>query len=514
MRSPPRIACLFVPDFRLQVALQELGGEPEGGLALVDPEDGRRLIAAASDGARTDGVRRGMTSIAATAVAPELVVRELDRAALAAAHERLEAAVRSVTPTFETTGAGVLYASFQGLARRYPKTGEGGFGDDLRQAVRRLDLPVRVGIAGTRFCARAAAVMEGRLRGYRGTIQVASGWEASFLAPLPVRLLPDAKELIEALERLGIRTLGAFAKLPPAGVARRFGEAGTALHRLAGGEDRGTLVPAPEPRRHTVTVHAEYPVVQAEALRFLLRRPLEQLIGRLDGEGLATRCLDWTLTVEGADAPRTMRTWSAAASGSIRLWTDLVKVELDRLQCRGGVLSVTLEAMEVEERPVAQERLTGPRSAPPGALAMTLAHLAAELGPEGYGTRAPAPSVWPEAREEGARYVASPPRRRREPDPIVPDRARDGELATAFRRVSPPEPVRVDLEGGRLAAFRHRGGRMRIRKTRGPWDVSTDWWRPGGGQARRYFQVEGRDGIAQIFFDGSRREWFLAGWLD
>ena len=512
MPSPPRIACVFVPDFRLQVALQELGGEPEGGLALVDPDDGRRLIVAASEGARTDGVRRSMTSIAAAAIAPALVVRPIDHVALAEAHERLEEAIRSVTPTFETTGAGVVYASFAGLGRHYLETGEGGFLDDLRQAVMRLDLPVRVSLAGTRFCARAAAVMEGRIPGHKRSIQVAPGREQSFLSRLSVRLLPDAGDLIAALERLGIHSLGAFAELPAAGIVRRFGESGVALHRLAGGYDRDTLICAVEARRHTVTVHAEYPVVQAEALRFLLRRPLEQLIGRLDGEGLATRCLEWTLTVEGGD-PVTMQTWSAAPSGSLPLWTDLVKIELDRLRCKGGVLSVALEALETEPRPASQERLVGPRSAPPGALAMTLAHLAAELGPDGYGTVAPTPALWPEEREVPAPFVAVPSRRA-VADPVVPDRARPGELASAFRRSSPPEPLKVELEGPDIVAFRHRGGRVRVRKTLGPWDVSTAWWKEGGGAARRYFQVEGRDGVAQIFFEPKARQWFLAGWLD
>jgi protein ImuB len=501
-----------VPDFRLQVALQELGGEPEGGLALVDPDDGRRLIVAASEGARIDGVRRSMTSIAASAVAPELVVREIDRGALAAAHERLEEAVRSITPTFETTGAGVIYASFAGLHRRYAEAGEGGFLDDLRQAVMRLDLPVRVGMAGTRFCARAAAVMEGRIPGFKTAVRVEQGRERSFLSRLSVRLLPAAGDLIEALDRLGIHTLGMFAALPAAGVVRRFGPEGAALHRLACGDDRKTLICAVEARRHTVTVHAEYPVVQAEALRFLLRRPLEQLIGQLDGEGMATRCLEWTLQVEGED-PMTLQTWSAAPSGSVALWTDLVKIELDRLHCKAGVLSVTLEALEIEPRPTSQERLVGPRSAPPGALAMTTAHLAAELGPEGYGALIPRPSSWPEEREEAVPFVAVPPRRS-EPAPIVSDRARKGELASAFRRSSPPELVRVELEGSVIAAFRYRGGRMRVRKVLGPWDVSTDWWAPGGGRARRYFQVEGRDGIAQIYFEPRARQWFLAGWLD
>ena len=38
-----------------------------------------------------------------------------------------------------------------------------------------------------------------------------------------IELLPDALDEIDALKRLGVRTLGAFAALPPGGVARRFG---------------------------------------------------------------------------------------------------------------------------------------------------------------------------------------------------------------------------------------------------------------------------------------------------
>jgi len=502
-----------VPDFRLQATLQQLGGDPVGGLALVDPEDGRRLIVAASPGARLDGVRRGMTATAAAAVAPELTVRELEPAALAAAHLRLEEAVRSVAPVFETTGGGVLYTSFSGLGTLYAQEGEGGFLDDLREVAKELGLPVRVGMAGTRFCARAAAVMEGKLPGRgRAPVQVEPGAERSFLAPLPVELLPDALDVIEALERLGVHDLGGFAELPPDGVVRRLGQRGLALQRLARGEDRATLIPAPEARQFTVQVSAEYPVVQAEALRFLLRRPMERLVGGLDGEGLATRCLRWTMQLEGAE-PVTGRTWSASPSASRKLWGDLLAVELERLQLPGGVLSVELEAEDVAPGTSAQERLTGPRAAPPGAMSLTLAHLAAELGPDGFGTLEPRPSPWAEEREKLQPFE---PRELmpKESEAWVPDRARRGELTTAFRRVSPPEPIRVDLRGERIVAFRHAGGRLWAERVLGPWDVSTAWWEEGGGRGRRCYQVEASGAVAHLFFEPTSEGWFLAGWLD
>jgi len=60
------------------------------------------------------------------------------------------------------------------------------------------------------------------------------------LAPHPVALLRRRAEtvaLVEPLERLGIATLGALAKLPRAAVADRFGRPGLLAHDLASGLD-------------------------------------------------------------------------------------------------------------------------------------------------------------------------------------------------------------------------------------------------------------------------------------
>ena len=494
--------------------MQQIGQEPEGGLALVDPEDGRRLIVAASPAARLDGVRRGMSAIAAGSIAPELVVREVDIVALAVAHRSLEDAIRSVTPTFETTGGGVVYAAFDGLERTYLQEGEGGFLDELRQVVQRLGLPARVGMAGTRFAARAAAVLQGKLPAFGpAPVLVPAGEEAAFLAPLPIELLPDALDEITALKRLAVRTLGAFAALPAGGVARRFGLKGTVLHRLARGLDRNTLVPCTEPRAWTVTTAAEYPIVQTEALRFLLKEPLARLVGALDGEGRACGVLAWRLVIDGEE-PLELLTRSAAPSGSFRLWMDLVKVELERLVLPGGVLSVTLEAREVGPRPAEQERLTGPRAAPPGALSLTLAHLAAELGPDDFGVLLPRPAVFPEERSELAVQGGLHPSGRRlaPSESPVPDVARRGELPGAFRRVEPPERIELELRAGRPTGFRHRGGWLAAERSVGPWESSTGWWQEE--RTRRTWQLQGRGAVAQVSFDPDRAGWFLEGWLD
>jgi protein ImuB len=108
-----------------------------------------------------------------------------------------------------------------------------------------VPVPARYGVAPSRFAAVAAATHARARRPF-----VVSGGRAeaaAFLAPMPVALLrarPALAELPEALERLGIRTLGDVAALAPATLADRFGRAGVEAHQLAGGED-GPLRPRP-----------------------------------------------------------------------------------------------------------------------------------------------------------------------------------------------------------------------------------------------------------------------------
>jgi protein ImuB len=68
-----------------------------------------------------------------------------------------------------------------------------------------------------------------------------------FLAGMPVALLrarPALAELPEALERLGVATLGELAAVPAASLSDRFGRAGLLAHELSCGGD-GALRPRP-----------------------------------------------------------------------------------------------------------------------------------------------------------------------------------------------------------------------------------------------------------------------------
>ena len=101
-------------------------------------------------------------------------------------------------------------------------------------------------------------------RGFKGTTAVPAGKEAQRLGGLPLEALLDRfeissqnkaggkafergrealrKQMLDTLERWGVRDFRALALLPEHALVSRLGEAGARLRRLARGEGMRTLV--------------------------------------------------------------------------------------------------------------------------------------------------------------------------------------------------------------------------------------------------------------------------------
>ncbi len=168
-----------------------------------------------------------------------------------AAAERTEVVVRAleaIGAAVESERSGEAFFAVGGLRGIHGGDRAGvlaAAGEALRGALG-ADPEPRIGVAPTRLAAFAAARLAG------GTCVEASGLHA-FLAPLRVAILPhrlgapaaESEALALALERLGIATLGALARLSPDQVADRFGPLGLRALRLARGEDEPLRPRAP-----------------------------------------------------------------------------------------------------------------------------------------------------------------------------------------------------------------------------------------------------------------------------
>jgi protein ImuB len=217
----------------------------------------------------------------ALARCPALRLVRSDPAAVAELWDGLLARLEGIGAAVESERPGEAFFEVDGLLGIH-----GGAVDGVIAAAREAAaMPVRVAVAPNRFAAFVAAG-----RGVRIPRPVSgSGDEAivprralrRFLAPLPVATLvarlgeSDAGEMVAALKRLGLGTLGKLAALSPDQVADRFGPVGLRAHRLARGED--TPLRPREPREE-LAAEIELPEGAAGAQ---LGRALELLVDRL-----------------------------------------------------------------------------------------------------------------------------------------------------------------------------------------------------------------------------------------
>ena len=234
------IACVLLPRFQLTIAAGDRTELLRTPVAIAPEPRGVQQVGEVSLAAEAFGVHPGMRLGEALARCPRLTLLPPDPAGVADSWERLLVRLESIGAAVEPERPGLVCFDARGLLRIH-----GGIEGVLSAARRALKVPARFGVAPSRFAAVAAAT-KARVR----RPAIVSGTRAqarAYLAPLPVALLrarPALVDLPEALERLGVGTLGELAGLPLAALADRFGTVGLLAHELASGGD-GALRPRP-----------------------------------------------------------------------------------------------------------------------------------------------------------------------------------------------------------------------------------------------------------------------------
>ena len=272
------VACVLIPRFALRVAS---GNRLDGPAALAPAPGERQAVGEVSRAAEAQGVCAGMPLGEALARCPSLQLIPADPARAAERWEGLLGRLEGIGAAVESERAGEAFFAVDGLLALHGSESAGVLAA-AREAAR---APVRIAAAPNRFTAFLAASRGSRLPrsvGANGEAIVPAGALRGFLAPISVAALGarlgserQASELIGALKRLGLGTLGKLAALPSDQVADRFGALGLKALRLARGED-APLRPR-EPHEELAT-EIELPDGTAGAQ---LDRALQLLVDRL-----------------------------------------------------------------------------------------------------------------------------------------------------------------------------------------------------------------------------------------
>ena len=196
------------------------------------------------------------------------------------AHAALLDCATAFSPRVENMPPGTVVFDVQGLERLFGSYSK--IASKVAGEVRTRGLEANVALASNVAAAICAA------RGFGGITVLNHGTEAKRLCDLPLAVLSPSPEILKTLERWGIRTLGAFAKLPAVNVSERLGQEGVQLHKLARGAGSRPLVPHVDPIRFVDVMELDYEIGTIEPLTFILSRMLDGIGARLRSRNLAT----------------------------------------------------------------------------------------------------------------------------------------------------------------------------------------------------------------------------------
>jgi protein ImuB len=402
--------------------------------------------------------------------------------------EKLLRLAQEFSPLVEQTAADTVALDADGLERIH------GLPQQIAAALARRaaerGLQASVAIAANLDTAVNAA------RGFAGVSVIPYGDEAKYLGSLPLTLLSTTPEMLETLERWGIRRFRDLAALPELGLAERLGPEGLRLHELARGAGDRPLVPVAEPVHFEEEAELEYPVELLEPLLFVLAGLLSGLRARLVSHGLATNELRLRLKLENrGEHIRTLR--FPVPMLDTKAFLKLLDLDLGAHPPPSPVVKVWLEAEPAKPR-AAQTGLFIPLAPEPEKLELTLARLLGLVGdgnvgsPELLDTHRPGAFAM-RGFGEGAR-------------------GRGGEGAMVMRAIRPVRAARVQMASGQPVHVQAEGVRGHVTAAAGPWRTSGDWW-TADPWARDEWDVALSDGALYRICCAQGR-WFVDGSYD
>jgi len=469
-------------------------------------------VVACSAAARTEGVVRGLRKREAQGRCPGLTVVAHDPDRDGRAFEAVAAAVEVMTPRVEIVRPGVLAFPAKGPARYFG-------GDDAAAHLAHEHASrvtgastVGVGVADGLFAALLAA---------RSTnvAVVPRGAARQFLAPFPVSAFeqarpgPELAELTDLLRRLGLRTIGHVAELPPARVVERFGPLGVLVSRLSRGLEERPPQPREVPLDLVVEAELDPSVERVETAAFVARTAATELGDRLDRRGLSCTRLGIEVVTEHDET--LSRLWRHEGGLTAVAIADRVRWQLDGWlnaadwgsRPTGGITKLRLVPDQVVPDAGRQLGFWGGAREADERAGRAVARLQGLLGPDAV--------TVPErrgGRGPGERFALVPAHGVRLGDAVVADdadRPWPGHVpapSPAIVHVDPPRVELLDADGqavrvsgrGLLVGVPATCGGVLVTGWAGPWPCEERWWDPEASRRRARLQVTLADGTAHL----------------
>ncbi|MFB4274942.1 DNA polymerase IV [Nonomuraea sp. MTCD27] len=214
----------------------ELRGRP----VIVGSPAGRGVVLSATYEARAQGVHSAMPMSRARRLCPQATIIPPSHGKYSEVSKGVMEIFHTITPLVEPIASDEAFLDVGGARRRLgPPAAVAAM--IREQVLDRYGITCSVGVASSKFIAKLAS----KQCKPDGLLVVPADQVVEFLHPLPVSALWGVGERTEeSLVRLGIRTVGDLARVPPSTLQRELGQAvGAHLAGLAWGRDERSVTP-------------------------------------------------------------------------------------------------------------------------------------------------------------------------------------------------------------------------------------------------------------------------------
>ncbi len=304
----------------------ELAGRP---VAVGGPARGRGVVAAANYVARGFGVRSAMPMAEARRRCPALVRLPVDMPHYMDVSRRIHAIFERYTPEIEPLSLDEAFLDVGASERLFG--GEVAIARRIKADIAdELGLVASVGVAPTKFVAKIASDLDKP----DGFIAVEAHEVQAFLDPLPVaRLWGAGRVTQQALEELGIRTIGQLRRQPASLLVERFGKLGRHLWELAHGRDPRPVVS--DRRALSLSQETTFPrdITEPAALEAVLAGLTEQVAWRLrrrdrfaGGVFIKVRFSDFRTATRSVTLPRPAQDTATLLRAARRLLAERITI--------------------------------------------------------------------------------------------------------------------------------------------------------------------------------------------
>lgn len=267
---------------------------------LIGGTSDRGVVAACSYEARDFGIHSAMPMKTARQLCPEAIIIRGNSSTYSKFSDIITEIIKEESPLYEKSSIDEFYIDISGMDQFF---GCYKWAKELRRRIiRETHLPISFGLSTSKTVAKIGT-NEAKPN---GELEISSGTEKTFLAPLSVKKIPMVgKQTYKSLRSLGVIQIKTLQEMPVELMDKVMGKPGVSIWKKAQGIDNSPVTPYRERKSISLERTFEKDTTDYQKLKTIITAMAENLAFQLRNGNKLTACI--TLKIRYADFQTTSK---------------------------------------------------------------------------------------------------------------------------------------------------------------------------------------------------------------